>query len=115
MNSMDKSIEAAAEAYYYAVVGELGAHASWDEFTKDEKTYHTEKMRAAIAAYRDAEIADLRAQLEAAERDAERYRFLKGNFGICRPFDELLIWHTDEITDEIDAAIDYAARGGERG
>lgn len=109
----DKAIEAAAQAAR-DYIGSCSYGAST-----------TDIVCVAIAAYRDAEIERLnesiktllanhqavRAKLEAAERDAERYRFLKGNFGICRPFDELLIWHADEI----DAAIDNAARGGERG
>lgn len=61
------------------------------------------------------EIADLRAKLEAAERDAERYRWLREN----------RLWLKANLpmlaAQEFDAGIDsamrdyYAARGGERG
>ncbi len=63
---MDKSIEAAARAMY--------RYHNLREASNDAWRLYESEARAAIAAYRDAEIADLRAKLEAAERDAERLR-----------------------------------------
>lgn len=66
-----------------------------------------------IAAYRDAEIADLRAKLEVAERDAERYREWRRAFreGECGLWNALCEANSES---EHDAAID-SARGGEHG
>jgi hypothetical protein len=98
---MDKSIEAAAVAYEEAF-GNCGG-----------RDGHVSGLRAAIAAYRDTEIADLRTKLEAAEHDAERYRkwkwwFREGEVGLWNAICEA---NSDA---EHDAAID-AARGGEHG
>ena len=123
------------------MLGRCHAPGSEDRYEVSETQYAWRAWQAAIAAYRDAEIErltaslvhwkrladeacrgemlalkekhDLRAKLEAAERDAERYRewkraFREGEVGLWNAICEA---NSDA---EHDAAID-AARGGERG
>lgn len=125
------------------MLGRCHAPGSEDRYEVSETQYAWRAWQAAIAAYRDAEIErltaslvhwkrladeacrgemlalkekhDLRAKLEAAERDAERYRWLREN----------RLWLKANLpmlaAQEFDAGIDsamrdyYAARGGERG
>lgn len=86
---MDKSIKAAVDA-------------GMDRYGDGDPA--SVAIRAAIEAYRDAEIADLRAKLEAAEQRAELHSSAWRALGhMLGRFPEL----SKEIID--------AARGGERG
>ena len=84
------------------------------EITDDCQT--VEEMTSALVACiqrvrmnKDKELADLRAKLEEARKDAERYRWLRDNIGYT--FDEttatafLLMPRKQELTAYIDAAI----------
>lgn len=81
----------------------------------DRDCVHGQLARVCDYCELEAEIADLRTKLEAAERDAERYRWLREN----------RLWLKANLpmlaAQEFDAGIDsamrdyYAARGGERG
>ena len=93
----------------------------------DERFMYIDRARAAIAAYRDAEIADLRAKLEAAERDARRECLWvddddcgvwEGSCGVAWTFidagpAENGMKHCPQCGGHL--TLDEAARGGERG
>lgn len=134
------AIEAAARAMY--------RYHNLREASNDAWRLYENEASAAIAAYRDAEIADLRAKLaeaehankhaegliracerdykarlEAAEHDAERYRWLRNESLRCPDTNTPTVIATCDpdarmidglaLDNAVDAAID-SARGGER-
>lgn len=94
------AIEAATEAFL---------RSDQDEFSVHDVVVYKPAIRAAIAAY----LAET-----GVERDAERYRHFRRQFGLAVwGGDGQIAWHEEEIDKIIDSDIldAKAARGGEHG